>query len=177
MPANTSFNLRQRLIEIARQDVGKVETSRNQAPFIKKFWPATSYPEGYANREPYCAAAGCYWVWKWLQDPEVLTALGKTPAQAEKWRCKSARAFDWRDWGRKNGLLVMDDSPKNVLHTGDIIIFDFSHFGIVVDDYPARRIVKTIEANTNAGGSRDGDGCWEKERALSLAQCFIRLMP
>lgn len=177
MSASTTYELRKRLVEIAKNDIGQVETSRNQAPFIKRYWPATSYPEGYANREPYCAAAVCYWVQQWLKDPAVLAALGRTPAQAEKWRCKSARAFDWRDWGKKNGLLVFDDNPKNVIHTGDLMIFDFSHIGIVDTDDTKRRIVKTVEANTNAGGSRDGDGCWEKERALSLAQCFVRLLP
>src|SRR5689334_4922697 len=96
----STLALRQRLIAIADKDVGQMETSRNHGPAIEKFWPATSYPEGYANREPYCAAGVSYWVREWLKDPSVLAALGKTPQEAEKWRCKSARAFDWIDWAK-----------------------------------------------------------------------------
>ena len=73
------------------------------------------------------------------------------------------------------GLLVMGDAQKNVLHTGDIMVFDMSHIGIVFDDYGTR--VKTIEANTGATGGRDGDGIFEKDRPREIARDFIRLLP
>lgn len=171
----STLNLRKKLVSIARQDVGEMEVSRNQSPTIKKFWPSTSYPEGYNNREPYCAAAVSYWVDKWLEDPDVLKAFGFTKDQAEKWRCKSARVFDWPDWAKQKGLLVMSDSQNHVLHTGDLMVFDMSHIGIVFDDFDTH--VRTIEANTGATGGRDGDGIFEKTRARSLAKCFIRLLP
>lgn len=167
--------LREKLVAIAKKDVGQMETSRNRGPAIAKFWPATSYPEGYANREPYCAAGVVYWVREWLRDPEVLAALKITTTSAESWRCKSARAFDWQDWGKSKGLLIMNDGQANVLHTGDIMVFDMSHIGIVTDDFDSH--VRTIEANTGATGGRDGDGIFEKVRARSLAKCFIRIMP
>lgn len=171
----STLALRQRLVDIAKRDVGQIETSRNQGPAMKRFWPATSYPEGYANREPYCAAAVCYWVREWLKDPEVLKALGKTAAQAEAWRCKSAGAFAWFDWAKKRGLLTMSDGIANTLHTGDIMIFDMSHIGIVSTDSGSN--VYTVEANTGPSGGRDGDGIWTKTRARSLARNFIRLLP
>lgn len=173
--APSSLKLRARLVAIAQLDVGEIETSRNHGPAIAKFWPATSYEDGYRDRQPYCAAAGCFWVKKWLLDPEVLSALNKTPSEAEAWRCKSALVFDWIPWAKKNNLLVLDDSPKNVLHLGDIMIFDMSHFGIVTDDYKNR--VRTIEANTGASGGRDGDGIFEKDRPREIAKCFIRILP
>lgn len=172
---SSTLKLRQRLVAIARKDVGQIETTRNQGSAVKRFWPATSYPAGYANREPYCAAAVTYWVREWLKDPQVLLALGKTSAQAEAWRCKSARAFDWMDWAKNKGLLVMSDSQLNVLHTGDIMVFDMSHIGIVVTD--SGTTVSTIEANTGASGGRDGEGIFEKIRQRSLARCFVRMMP
>lgn len=171
----STFALRQLLIDIARKDVGQTETSRNRGPAIQKFWPATSYPEGYANREPYCAAAVAYWVREWLKLPEVAAAFGKTPSQLETWRCKSAAAFGWLDWAKKKGLLVMSDSPDVTLHTGDLMIFDMSHIGIVHDDSGSN--VFTIEANTGPSGGRDGDGIWEKTRNRSLARAFVRLLP
>ena len=171
----STLALRQRLVEIARRDVGQMETSRNQGPAIKKFWPATSYHEGYADRQPYCAAAVCYWIREWLKDKEVLAAFNMTPARAEAWRCKSAAAFGWYDWAKKRGLLTMNDGPENVLHVGDLMVFDCSHIGIVRGD--DRSFVYTIEANTGPGGGRDGDGIFEKNRLRREARNFIRLLP
>lgn len=141
---------------------------------MKKFWPATSYPEGYKNREPYCAAAVCYWLQQWLAIPEVRAALNLTPTQAEAWRCKSARAFDWPLWAsKKKGVQVLDKHA--ILHTGDIMVFDMSHIGLVITD--SEGIVETLEANTGATGGRDGDGIFVKKRARSMARCFIRILP
>lgn len=170
----STLDIRNRFVEIARRDVGKMESSRNRGPAIAKFWTATTYPEGYSNREPYCAAAMCYWLREWLKDPEVLAALKMTATQAEAWRCKSARAFDWMGWAEKKGLLVMGDSMSHTLHTADIMVFDISHIGLVFDDYKDR--VKTIEANTGPVNQRDGEGIFEKDRPREMARCFIRLL-
>jgi hypothetical protein len=170
----SNLAIRQQLVEIARRDVGKVEVSRNRAPFIARYWPATSYPEGHANREPYCAAAVCYWVREWLAIPEVREALGMTWPRAEQWRCKSARAFDWLDWAQKQKLEVLSDRPTERLRVGDIMVFDMSHLAVVKDDDTSG--VYTIEANTGATGSRDGDGCFEKVRQRHQARAFIRLI-
>lgn len=171
----STLHLRQRLIDIAGRDVGQKETSRNRGEAIKKFWPATSYPKGYANREPYCAAAMAYWVREWLKDPEVLEALKLTPARAEVWRCKSARAFEWIPWAAKKGLLVMDHWQGHELHTADIMVFDISHIGLVCDDSKTR--VMTLEANTGNGeNNRDGDGIWKKSRERIAARAFIRML-
>ena len=172
----STLAIRQKLVEIAARDVGQIETSRNHGLAIKKFWPATSYPDGYANREPYCAAAVCYWVQQWLKLPEVAAAFGKSITQLEAWRCKSAAAFGWLDWARAKGVTILSDSPVNVLHTGDIMVFDMSHIGIVTDDHPDENTVDTIEANTGPSGGRDGDGIWRKIRPRRVARGFIRLL-
>lgn len=173
----TTYPLRARLLDIARRDVGQIETSRNRGPAIKKYWPATNYPDGYQNREPYCAAACCYWLREWLRDPEVLEALKMTAPQAEKWRCKSPSAFAWLDWARSKKLLIFGDSITHTLHTADIMVFDMSHIGIVDTDSTLRKVIYTIEANTGATGGRDGDGIWQKTRSRSLARSFIRILP
>lgn len=163
------------LVNLARRDLGIRETSHNRGQGIAKFWPATSYPEGYVDRQPYCAAALCYWVQQWLTLPAVQKDFGKTSTQLESWRCKSAKAWAWEDWARKKGLLILSDSPKETLHTGDIMVMDISHIALVVDDSKDR--VFTIEANTNPAGSREGGGVYEMDRPRSLARCFIRLLP
>jgi len=170
----STLAIRQSLVEIARRDVGKVEVTRNRAPFIAKYWPATTLPNGHADRQPYCAAAVCYWVQQWLALPEVLAALKMTPSQAERWRCKSARAFDWLDWAAKRGLTIIGDGPKERLRVGDVMVFDISHVAVVQDD--DSKGVYTIEANTGNGSIRDGDGCFERVRQRSQARAFIRLI-
>ena len=170
----STLAIRQALVEIARRDVGKVEVTRNRAPFIARYWPATSYPNGHADRQPYCAAAVCYWVREWLKIPEVMAALKVTPTGAERWRCKSAAAFGWLDWANARGLEVLSDRPTERLRVGDLMIFDVSHIGIVRDDDGGN--VWTIEANTGNGSVRDGDGCFERKRDRSQARAFIRLI-
>ena len=170
----SNLAIRQQLVEIARRDVGKVEATRNRAPWIAKYWEATTLPNGHADRQPYCAAAVAWWVREWLRLPEVLTALKMTPAQSERWRCKSARAFDWLDWAAKRGLEVLSDRPTERLRVGDVMVFDISHIAVVKDD--DARGVYTIEANTGNGSVRDGDGCFERVRTRSQARAFIRLI-
>lgn len=96
----STLELRQRLVEIARRDVGKVEISHNRAPWIAKYWNSTDYPNGHRDRAPFCAAAVAYWVHQWLKDKEVLAQLKLTPEMAERWRCKSAGAFVWGAWAQ-----------------------------------------------------------------------------
>lgn len=165
------------LVNIAKRDVGKVETpSNNQGAWIKKFWPSTSYPEGYSNREPYCAAAMSFWLdtaGDELAKAGLLESLTSMSAeQFEKWRCKSAGAWAWQAWGQKaKGVTVLPDTATP--QKGDIVVFDFSHIGLVTGQ-PAKGRIATIEANTGPAGERDGDGCWEKNRPQEVARCFLR---
>lgn len=58
-------------------------------------------------------------------------------------------------------------------HRGDIVVYTFSHIGIV--DGTGSGSVQTIEGNTNEQGSREGTTCRKKQRALAQVRCFIRL--
>lgn len=178
-----TYKLRIRFLNIARLDKGKVEDTKNRAPWISKYWPATSYPEGYDlnaepyyGRAPYCAAAVAYWVKEWLRDPEVLDVLGMDAKQAEKWRCKSAGAFEWVNWARKKGIQVLN--PHAILHAGDIVVYEYSHIEVVTDDDNTKEgPFVAIGANTNSKASRDGEGCYEKPRSRGAVKYFIRLLP
>lgn len=172
-----TLKLREKMVKIARQFVGMTETSRNQAKWIKPLWTATSYPSGHEERQPYCAA-GCAWVLReWLKDPEVRGALQLAPENVEAWRCKSASCFrapdSWESWARKRNLKVLP--PDANFHTGDFIIYKHSHIEIYTGDADNGGIV-AIGFNTSPGGSRDGDGCFEKPRARSTIRCGIRLL-
>lgn len=171
-----TLTLRKRLIDIAALDVGQTETSRNHGPAIEKYWPATSYPDGYKNREPYCAAAVCYWVREWLKSDGVCAAIGMSLEPALQWRCRSAAAYGWLDWAKQKKLRILSDDPGETLHTGDIVVFDFSHIGILENDSKTR--ILTIEANTGppSKSQRDGDGIYRKDRPKEVARAFIRIL-
>lgn len=177
----STYSIRKELLQIARLDVGNVEETKNQAPWIAKLWPATSYPNGMQNREPYCAAGVAYCVREWLRNQEVLTAFGFTPEQAEKWRCKSASVYkaddSWLNWAKQaKGVTVL---PKScILHAGDLCIFSYSHIEMVVDDDGSTDgPFINIGYNTSKNGSADGEGCWEAPRTRSKVKNFIRLLP
>jgi len=172
-PAN--FLIRKLLVDIAALDVGQMEVTRNRGQAIKKFWPATTYPDGYNNREPYCAAAVAYWVQQWLRDPLVVQAMSMSPAQLERWRCKSARAFDWLDWAKAKKLRVFGESEYEDVKLGDLMVFDMSHIGIVTGRLGKN--ILTIEANTGEKGTRDGEGIFRKSRPYTLTKAFISLLP
>ena len=74
----------------------------------------------------------------------------------------------------KIGLETFGDSESNQLRTGDIMVFDMSHVGIVTGDRGS--VVNTIEGNTGATGSRDGEGVWAKARQRREARTFIRIL-
>lgn len=173
------YELRKKFVSIARRDVGKVEASRNRGDWIKRLWPMTNYPEGYADRAPYCAAGVAFCFASWVKDMEVAAAIRATYGanlNIENWRCKSAAAFGWTEWARKNKVKVISDKFANI-HTGDIVVYEYSHIEIVVDDDP-----KTAEGfiaigyNTDSGASRDGEGCYEKPRSRSRVREFIRVL-
>lgn len=171
------------MIAIAREDDGKREVSSNRAPWIEKLWPLTSYPEAYDlkvapyyGRAPYCAAGMAYvlgtFIVQLAAQGELRKTLGMSLVDANKWRCKSAGAFAWRDWAIKKGVRLFPDS--SIPMPGDFVVYDFSHIGLVVK--PKGKEMQTIEYNTNSGGSREGDGCWEKMRRIKEAQCFVRIL-
>lgn len=169
---------RQLLIEIALEDVDKVEVSRNRAKWIEKYWPDTSYVGGYANREPYCAAACAFWLAelgrRLAERGQLKATLGKSLVQFNSWRCKSARAFDWLKWAELRGLKVLPDyrTPE----PGDFMVFDMSHIGVVQRVLPSGQL-QTVEANTGITGDREGEGCFVKIRSPKLALGFVQALP
>jgi hypothetical protein len=170
----STFELRKKLCAIARRNVGKTEVTKNRAPWIAPLWKATSYPDGMANQEPYCAAGIAWCLKTWGEEnPEVLKALKMTPAQFEKWRCKSAGAFAWQHWAEDKGLQILGEDAN--FHAGDLVIYERSHIEMYVDDLPGGSFT-AIGYNTNNIGSRDGEGAFEKPRARTGIKAVIRIL-
>ncbi len=176
---HSTLILRQELISIAAHEVGTVEIPRNSnsGKRVIEYQRATNLG---GTGWPYCAAFVCWCIREWLKDSAVRDALKLTKAGAEAWRPKTAAAFGFHDWAEKNGLLVMSDNPSHVLHTADLATFDFSHIGIVRDDFDKAGIsyIVTIDGNTSPeSGNNEGGGVFQRTRQRSLAKKFIRMLP
>ena len=157
------------IVIVAREQaaLGIHEDSQNHGDGIAKYWTATSYPDGYVNREPYCAAFGC-WVIK-----EAMIRFYGDVDHAPFLRPKSARVLDWPAWARKDeneDVWDIKDPDATRVRPGDILLYDFNgptksggtHLAIATSNERVDGTFDTCEGNTNAAGSREGDGVYEK---------------
>ena len=170
------MNLRKRLVDIATSEVGVTEQGgNNRGPCVVEYQSATWLkPAPW----PWCAAFICWVIREWLKDAEVQSALSLSgPRAIEAWRPRTAGAFDFERWAKERKLRVLRRTTK--AKAGDLVIFDFSHIGIVVKDQLGASTIETIEGNTNSGGQRDsttGDGVRRKRRSVSSVRSIIRLI-
>jgi peptidoglycan hydrolase-like protein with peptidoglycan-binding domain len=151
------------LVEAAGQEVGIRETSKNLGPGIAKYWKATSYPGGYANSEPYCAAFIC-----WL----FFVAARAIGAGSVRFTLPTSPvAYDFETWAKANhgkGVsFVSNPQPGDVF-----TLARASHVGLVVG--VTGDVIETIEGNTDGSGSREGDGVYRRTRPISSVRKFIR---
>lgn len=165
---------RNALALIAEREVGVREKGgNNRGTDIVKYQTATWLEPG---AWPWCAAFICWIIREWLKAPSVREVLHLTGAAADQWRPQTAGAWDFVKWAKSKGLTVLGENDP--AQRGDIVVFDFSHIGLVIED-SERGELKTVEGNTNASGDRDseaGDGVWVKHRPRGLAKAFIRLI-
>jgi len=157
------------LVRVAWTQVGVHEESRNRGASIAPYWAATSYPDGMANREPWCAAFMCWVV------SEAMRSFASSGLTAMT-RPKSAAVAGWLPWAHALPDLVEIHSPSVTPPlAGDIVIYAFPHIGIV-RGYSAGTSTPllTIEGNTNEDGSREGTSVLAKARHLGDCKAFIR---
>jgi len=164
------------LADIAAKEVGtKEQGGNNKGPRIREYQAATWLaPAPW----PWCAAFVDWCVREWLKSADVRENLKLSVEEAEKFRPQTAGAWDLANWARKHRerVSILTEDAKAL--PGDIIIFDFSHVGIIEAD--RGNTFTTIEGNTNGNGTRDsetGDGVWRKTRARSLAKNLLRIHP
>ena len=164
---------RDALARIAEAEIGVREIGGNNCgPRIREYQKATWLaPDAW----PWCAAFVDWCILQWVESPSVRATLDKTIGQVAVWRPRTAGAWDLVNWAKEHKLLVAGEDA--VARRGDIVVYDFSHVGIVSED-SQRGELSVIEGNTNGRGERDsesGDGVWKKERDRSLVKKFIRL--
>lgn len=83
-------------------------------------------------------------------------------------------------WAFETWSLAQDSStqtkkkPGDDIKRGDLVVFNFSHIGIALGPPNKAGIFPTVEGNTNAAGSREGDGVYKKTRHVSSVRSRIR---
>ncbi len=156
------------IISIAKSQVGVMECGgNNKGEAIRKYLDVTWFDDDAKEKGfPWCSAF-VTWVCK-----KARRKLGLN------WRdinlYVGGAAYDWEYWAEKENWTLLDESEE--ARPGDLVTFDFSHIGIVVEDQGDS--ILTIEGNTNGKGERDsktGDGVWVKKRRRELVKHFIRL--
>jgi hypothetical protein len=165
-----------KLIAIASAEVGvREEGGNNRGSRIREYQSATDLNPG---AWPWCSAWVDWCIREWISIPQVVIWLNLQRRSPEEWRPKTALAYGLKSWAlqRPSTTKVYNETHKAQL--GDIVTFDFSHVGFVVED-TGKEIV-TLEGNTNGKGERDstsGDGVWKKVRKKSLVKDLIRIHP
>ena len=159
---------------IAAGQIGRKEIrGKNLGPEVTKYQRATSLEPG---AWPWCAAFVDWVLQQWLKDPKVVKWLDFKTTTAAQWRPRTALAYGFTKWAedRPNTVTILPDTATP--EPGDIVMYDFSHVGFV-DHNQNRLSFLSVEGNTNAAGSRDGDGVWSKVRSRSIARNFLRIHP
>jgi len=153
------------MVSIARGEIGVSEVDgTNCGPRVNEYKAATWLDPKEAW--PWCAAFICWVVREAIEQKDV-----------ECKRPKTASAWDFENWAKQqSGKGVELRKPTNEdIKAGDIVVFEFSHIGLAVEDVDAKGYVKTVEGNTNGGGSREGGSVLEKSRHVSKIRSRIRI--
>jgi hypothetical protein len=162
-----------KIAAIASSQVGQREaTNHNDGAAVRKYQAATNLePDSW----PWCAAFVCWCVREWLKDPSAVSWLSLKKLTPEEWRPKNANAWGFSDWSHSRPATTKIIDRAEQAKPGDIVMFTFSHVGIVVSDNG--KSIQTVEGNTNGVGERDGDGVYFKTRSRSLVKAYVRIHP
>ena len=169
----------QKFVDVAKSQIDvKEEGGNNKGAKIVEYQKTTWLkPDAW----PWCSAFVCWCLKIWLNDNDVRTYLKLFDEnEVNKFRCQDASAFGWEKWARDRSSMLQILTEVKKAQAGDIVVFDFSHVGIVISDQEfISDPIETVEGNTNGKGERDsvsGDDVWKKFRPSSLVKCYIRFM-
>lgn len=155
-------NFAELLANLALAELDTREEGRNAGPRIREYQAATWLEPG---PWPWCAAFVC---WLYQEASKARPAPFSRP--------RTAAAWDFERWANDVGAAVLKPPGARPALRGDIVVFTFSHIGIVRQHQAtATDDLLTIEGNTNPSGDREGDGVYKKTRPASKIRSLIRL--
>ena len=161
------MSLAKEIVRIAKAEVGVREIrDTNCGVRVDEYKAATwlNPKKGWA----WCAAFVC-WVVR-----EAMASTGVKQTKTFK-RPRTAGAWDFENWSLEQDSTTNTKKPHGGdILPGDIVVFTFSHIGIAVSSPNGEGIVKVVEGNTDAAGSREGGGVYLKSRHLSKIRSRIR---
>lgn len=152
-----------KILAVAAGEIGVRESNNNSGARVKEYQASTTLG---GTHWPWCAA-----FISWI----IQTALGKQFA-ADVW-LNSASCDMILDWARRRGIL----STKPAVGACGLVMAsknDATHIFII--ESIKGNVMTTIEGNTNSGGSREGNGVYRRQRALSSRYLYVhfeRLLP
>lgn len=154
--------LKNKLVELAKKEVGVEEINgTNTGPRVNQYKDATWLDE--TKNWPWCAAFICWLFLEGMKGGKFTFERPQTPS-----------AYGFEGWCLKQDRSVLLRRTGKI-SKGDIVIFNFSHIGIAIED-EANGVVTTIEGNTDAAGSREGGGVFRKVRNRKTIRSFIKVM-
>lgn len=155
------------LVKLAKAEIGVEEIDgTNKGPKVNEYKAATNLPA--TESWPWCAAFICWLV------KEAMLDLGLRETPTFK-RPRTAGAWDFENWSRAQDKTTSTKKPHGGdIEAGDIVVFTFSHIGLAISGPDANGFVQTVEGNTDAAGSREGGGVFQKKRSLSQIRSRIR---
>jgi hypothetical protein len=134
---------------------GQKEVGKNAGPFVTKVLASVGLKPGYA----WCASFVSY-------------VFSKAGVKAGP-KFNRARVKSWVDWAHREGRLYYS-APKR----GDLFAWindDLTgHIGFVLSELDFAGEFRSLEGNTNSGGSREGDGVYKRTRAKTKRMVFLR---
>ncbi len=162
MTINRPADYMLKAVDIAEHEVGVREVGRNDGPRVREYLKTCGLHPG----DPYCGAFVAWCI------SQACTALGLPYpfplvhcAYTPSFYHKCLRIYSYSDHVTRGDLFfVYKHSLGRIGHVG-FVASSINHTGIF----------KTIEGNTNAGGSRDGDGVYAARRTNTAKILFARL--
>lgn len=159
------------LVDIAVPYIGATESRGNRMgndPRMREIFEADRLTlNGATDGYPWCCAFVSMCVQK-LIDQSIFYSHVTKP------RTPSVSNFRTRWATSQNCLVFAPDNQIYSPHKGDIVVYKFSHIGIV-ESVLADGSLNTIEGNTNQAGSREGTTLRRKVRPINIVRCLIRL--
>lgn len=136
------------VLEIARSQIGvREQGGRNRGPIVDEYLRASGV-DPTKDSYSWCAAFVVWCVRKAALDLGVANPLPRTPGVHKMWRRAEQRFCTQRPMP---GAIFCIDHGEGKGHCG------------FVDDVGGTHLT-TIEGNTNVGGSREGDGVYQRLR-------------
>lgn len=150
------------LVKIVTAEIGVEEVNgTNRGPRVDEYQMATWLDK--KEWGAWCAAFVCWAV------REAMKIGGPYTFD----RPRTASAWDLERWSLAQDKSTNTSRRTNDIKAGDIVIYNFSHVGIAVEDMKNDEVV-VVEGNTNLAGSREGGAVAKHIRPRHQIKARIR---